>query len=104
RPIATGAWEGPVALNPGADPNSSYDVHLAVNGEGAAVAAWQTNFSGRGSGIEAAIRPAGGTWQAPAELSAAADIQQFPRVAIDAAGNAVAVWQRVGGVQSAYRP
>lgn len=69
---------------------------LAMNAAGDAVAVW-TGFDGVDDDevTWAAVRPADGNWSAPEELSVAGENDGFyPQVAIDAASNAIAVWQR----------
>ena len=58
--------------------------------------------------VQAAVRPAGGTFSAPADVSAPAGLRPMPRVAIDAAGNATVAWTQSDAagmtVQAATRP
>lgn len=82
-------------------------TQVATNAGGETVAVWErvdtsTRF------VQAAIRPAGGAFSAPADLSLFGADASAPQVAIDADGNAVAVWTRFDGptrvVQIATRP
>jgi PKD domain len=82
--------------------------HLAMNAAGDAVAVWN-GFNGTDLVTWASVRQAGGDWSAPEDLSAAGEQDWFsPQVAIDAAGTAIAVWQRqvAGGdvIRAAVRP
>ena len=61
-------------------------IDLAMNGSGAAVAAWK-----QGADIDAAIRPAGGAFGAPTTLSASAATDD-PWVSVNAAGVAAVSW------------
>ena len=60
--------------------------------------------------IQAAFRPAGGTWQAPVDLSPVeAPGSVHPSLAVDAQGDAMVSWNRAEGpgggpVQEAFRP
>ena len=82
----------------------------ALDPQGNAIVAWSGDMGKAGEyGIaHAAFKPAGGEWQAPAELSADGG-NSFPSdVVFDTSGNAALVWQRWDGssnvVQAAYRP
>ncbi|HEV2060182.1 MAG TPA: hypothetical protein VGR11_12565 [Solirubrobacteraceae bacterium] len=58
--------------------------------------------------MQSAVRPAGGTWQAPTDVSAGGQHAASPQLAVDARGTAVAVWERLRDgnyvVQAAVRP
>src|SRR5207245_2126632 len=58
----------------------------AVGPAGNAVVVWTEDGV-----VRAASRPAGGAWSAPATLS---PVGVLPRVGLDAAGSAIAVWRR----------
>jgi len=99
RPGASGVWQTPVTLS--TDGHGSVP-RLAVNAAGDAVASW----SGPGLVPKAAFRPAAtGVWETPVALSSDGI---GPSVALDDAGNAVAVWRspRPGNdvIQAASRP
>jgi hypothetical protein len=78
---------------------------FAMNAAGDAVAVW-TGFNGTSEVIWAATRSAGSGWSTPTEIPAGGELGWLPRVAIDAAGDAIAVWQRPGDgvVRAAMRP
>jgi PKD domain-containing protein len=80
---------------------------VAIDAAGNAVAVWRRH-NGSKYIVQSATRPAGGAWQGPVDLSAAGETAKEPRVAVDAAGDAVAVWTRFDGldfvVQAAARP
>ena len=104
RSASGGAWPTPVNLTVvGA---TGRFPQLAVNAQGDAVAAW-TGVTDTSFVTQASTRAgAGGAWAAPVNLSAGLDAQS-PRVAIDAAGDAVAVWKgnsNADRVQAAVRP
>ena len=96
RPVG-GSWQAPVELS-ASDPDSSVHPQVAVAANGDAVAVWKSDGAS-GFIVKSAARPAGGAWQAPVDISAAGPRtsqavlgQVFPQVAVDAQGNAVAVW------------
>jgi PKD domain len=78
---------------------------LAMNAAGDAVAVW-TGFNGIDEVIWAATWSAGGDWSTPTEIPAGGELGGLPRVAIDAAGNALAIWERLsdGVIRAALRP
>src|SRR5262249_19739707 len=57
---------------------------------------------------QASIRPAGGSWQEPVNVSLPGHTAEVPRVSMDSAGDAVAVWERFNGanivIQAASLP
>ena len=92
RPEAGGAWQAPVSLSEGS--GLAYRPQVAVNDEGEAVVAW-TRRGGGSEKVQVSVRAqAGGGWTAPATLaSGPSNIDPFEAtVAIDAHGDAVAVW------------
>jgi hypothetical protein len=102
---AEAAWLPPVDISrPGGD---ATEPQVAVDSAGDVVVVWR-RFDGADYAIEAVERPAGGAWSAPLQLSAAGQNAETPQLAVDAAGDAVAVWSRSNGpnhiVQSATRP
>ena len=74
---------------------------LAIDARGDALVTWQDK-----RGIEAAARPAGGSWQKPYTVSA--HERSFPVVgdtglaALDAQGDALATWQNREGIKTAW--
>lgn len=102
---AAGAWGAPVTLSaPGALGEAPV---VAMDPAGGATAVW-TVVGSRDSGVQAATRPAGGSFSAPVALSGR-DGSGGPDIAFDAAGNAIAVWCRFNGlgagtVEVATRP
>jgi hypothetical protein len=86
---------------------TSFEPQVALNDAGDAVVVWRRE--GSPQRIHAAFRPAGGSFGAPETLSAEAGGGAFnAQVALDPAGDAVAVWQRSDGsdlrAQAAFRP
>jgi hypothetical protein len=80
---------------------------IASDGVGDIVAVWRETDSDT-SAIRAAVKPAGDSWAAAKRISTPAVATESPKVAMDTAGNAVAIWQRSTGadsvVQAAIRP
>jgi hypothetical protein len=106
RPAESGVWEPPQDISPSGQPTG--DPQVAVDASGNAVAVWM-GYNGITPIVQAAIRPgASGLWSAPQQLSAPGQPAENPQVAVDPAGNAIAVWQRSNGanwiIQAAARP
>jgi hypothetical protein len=90
-----GGWSAAQTLSsPGAD---ALQPWLAVNPRGDAIAAWRS-FDGRTSVIRTTSRKRGGAWGAVQDISPRSPDLGAPKIALDAAGNAVAVWR---GLRSA---
>ena len=90
-----GSWAPAQTLSgPGGD---ALQPWLAVNPRGNAIAAWRS-FDGRTSVIQTASRTRGGAWSAVQDISPRSPDLGGPKIALDAAGNAVAVWR---GLRSA---
>ena len=87
-----GIWQAPVDISPSGQ--SASEIQVALNARGDTVVVWDCYFCGPDFMVEAASRPAGGTWQTPVKLSAAGGDASRPQVALDSQGNAVAVWKR----------
>jgi PKD domain len=74
---------------------------IAVNEHGDAVVAW-VGFGNIGATVRAIVRPAGGAWSPPKQISAGTDPDHVT-VAIDAQGRAVVVWaEGLGSVAGAF--
>jgi hypothetical protein len=94
---AGGEWQPPQVIS-AAGKNSLYP-QAAVDPKGDLVVVWQ----GLGAGnevISAAVRPAGGSWQAPQAISQSGHPAEEPQVAISPLGEAAAVWQRSNGTKT----
>ena len=104
---AGGAWEPAVTLDSG-----EYTVanpRVAVDPQGDVTAVWtSTNSKSAHTFVWAAVRPAGGSWQTPVDLSDSSQSAADPQVAVDPHGNTTAVWDLFAGtsnvVQAATRP
>lgn len=91
---AGGAWQTPVDIS--AAGRNALGPRLAVDAAGNAIAVW-FRFDGTANIVQAALRPAGGSWQAATNLSAAGRDARIPDVAVNPQGVAVAIWQRSNG-------
>ncbi len=89
RPAGSSAWRRPVAVAP---PIQYTRPTLAMNGDGQAVAAWTTY--GANAPIATAWFTTAAGWQPPQTIGSQGDhsISSSVPLAIDAAGDAVAVW------------
>ncbi|HEY3183568.1 MAG TPA: PKD domain-containing protein [Gaiellaceae bacterium] len=97
-----GTWTGPVTLAPST--SSIGGLHLAVGAGGDAVAVWVAR-DGDAYVVHSSVRRAGDrAWGAPDAVSPPARTAFQPAVAVDTAGNAVAVWVGDDVVQTALRP
>ena len=94
-----GAWSAPVTLSLAkSGVNGSFAPGLAVDAQGDAVVAWQSENGGEKFVEASYMSHTGGTWGAPVGLSNTVEDQSSPGVGIDAAGDATAVWEdHVGG-------
>jgi hypothetical protein len=106
-PASAGAsptWLAPENLS--AIGHDATEPQIAVDGSGATVAVWARS-DGSHTIIQATSRPSGGTWAPAVDLSATGRDAQEPQVAVDGAGDAVAVWSRNNGshwvIQAAIR-
>lgn len=85
-------WVGPTPLT-GSGPDVLYE-QVIVEADGDAYAAW-TEVDATFTRVFVARRPvASGAWQVPEPVSPAGENAIAPRIAVDGAGNATAVWQR----------
>ena len=107
RTADTGTWSPPYDLStPG---RNSWNGSVAMNGRGDAVAVWTQSFEGFPIPLTfAAFRPAGGEWGQSRRISLDEEDAVDPAVALDEAGNAIAIWTwvRPGSeyVQASGRP
>ncbi len=97
-----GAWQAPVNLSEAGQ--SAEAPGVAIDASGDIVAAWERPFEGK-QVIQAASRPAGGSWGAVTRLSEPGQSAYYPRVAAGPHGEGTVVWERYNGtftiVQSA---
>lgn len=89
---AGGGWQAPTDLS-----EHGSGAQVALDAQGNAVAVWDTGGVGRysfGSSVQTSSRPTGGAWQPAVTISSSEGRSVAPQVAVDARGDAVAVWQR----------
>ncbi len=105
---AGGSWQAPEALT--AKGEEGGDPQIALDAHGDALAVW-TKAVGYDNVVRGAYRPAGGSWQAPADISAESEDAQYPQVALDGSGDALVAWggdtNTLGGyvrAKATYRP
>lgn len=85
---AGGSWQAAEDLSaPGQDAS---DAHVAMNAAGEAIAVWRRSNGGDPI-VQASVRPPGGSWGPPVDLSATGSASN-PKVALNAAGDAAVVW------------
>ena len=90
--------------------HDDFDPEIALDAQGNATAIWWTPTSGGEGMVRSAVRPIGGTWSTPVDVSAPGASMDSLHVAVDGQGAATAVWARVVDpagdkvIQSAYRP
>jgi hypothetical protein len=104
-----GNWSSPVNLS--APNQDAFEPQVALDQKGDAVAVWDRfDGSDRSLVVQAASRPKGGGWSTASDLSAPEYFfvpfvpEADPHVALDAKGDAVAVWRRNFVIQAANRP
>ncbi len=109
---AGGLWRTPVTVSA---PGLAGEPHVAFDGQGDAVAVWDIWSHGFLSPriVQAAVMSPGGAWQSPVNIVGAADELDQPKeagdpgIAVDAQGDAVAVWAWAFGnpvIQTAFKP
>lgn len=91
-----GGWSAPKEVSAEEEGFASYELEAhAIAG---VVATWTRKLSLTTYGVQAAVRPPGGGWAEPEDLSAEGENAGLPTLGLDAAGNAVAIWGREVGV------
>lgn len=88
---ATGSWSGDQVLSP-----PEFDPQVAIGGDDRAVVVWRHHVPSGLFGtyeVQARTRSADGTLSAVQDLSAPGVDTWYPRVAVDADGDALFVWQ-----------
>ncbi len=113
--LAASGWVAPLDIAPVGAASASRP-QIVLDAKGNAISVWRRGGAvGTDMTVQSAVRPAGGPWQAPVDLSRPGPDEgppalerPGPQLAIDSQGNAVAVWQRFNGtslvVQAAERP
>ncbi|HUB37135.1 MAG TPA: PKD domain-containing protein, partial [Solirubrobacteraceae bacterium] len=103
----TASWTAPLTQAEG-EPyfEPSTQQRAAIDAHGAAIAMWSVPSAGGNEKVSVAVKPgAGEAWQAPVTLSggSSSNSSQSPRVAFDAAGEALAVWSHSNGSYTAIQ-
>lgn len=108
---AGGGWGGPVVLSEedegdgGLGASNGSSPQIAVDADGDVHVVWERYAGTNKLLIQATTRPAGGTWQDPVDIGEVKTMAApEPWIAVDAAGDATAVWKNQQVIESAYRP
>jgi len=90
---ADGSWGANVKVNDDLAPANQWSPSVAVDASGNAYAVWWDYRNGNGD-IYFSYRPAGGSWGVNLKVSddPGTAVQGLPAIAVDATGNAYAVW------------
>ncbi|HEX2392550.1 MAG TPA: hypothetical protein VHI77_06500 [Solirubrobacterales bacterium] len=103
---SSGAWSAPEAI----DMERAFTAPrpmVSINSAGEAVAVWERESrSGAATALRSAARPPDGVWSAPVTLSRRRGdhVSRSPEIAIDDAGEAVAVWEGCTDVRLGFVP
>lgn len=106
RPESAG-WEAPTLVSQAGEEGGN--PHVALDAAGDSLVAWRGGDEGE-EFVRAAYRPVGGSWSAPADVSADGEAVQVVRDAVDPEGNAIVAWAGMGEgggydvVRAAYKP
>jgi hypothetical protein len=92
---AGGTWGKPADLSDAA--NVTRNPQVAVGGDGTAVAVWERS-DGDYSSIRASVLTPGGAWSLPQQLSVPGENATGARVAMDDAGDVLAIWRWYDGL------
>ena len=103
---AGGSFSKPVNLS--ARRQNAGGAQVAINQAGDAIVVWDRETGKHSGVVQAVLRPAGGRFSKPVNLSTQRQNAYGAQVAIDQAGNAIVVWARSTGkrgrVQAVLRP
>lgn len=94
-----GSWTTPVNISTTVNNDASYGpISLAIDASGNAITVWEET-DGTNYMLQAATLPYGQSWTAPVSITIASpsNAQVNPKIAVDSAGNAVAVWTEFDG-------
>ncbi|MET0603152.1 MAG: PKD domain-containing protein [Baekduia sp.] len=100
RPFG-GQWSASVPVS-GSGASEVQPPRVAVNAHGDAVAVWSADIGGSTGVVRASRRPAGGQWSDPTVISEGAVYDRDLDVAIDAQGNATAIWSEFSTATSTF--
>jgi len=94
---ATGTWTTPFGLASGVAGMYDRQASIEFDSEGNAIVIWSLdNGINRIVGTRSS-RDGGATWEEVTDLSAAGQDAENPRIGVDGAGNAIAIWSRSDG-------
>ena len=102
---AGGRWEQPAVVGrsrEGADYFTKPREIAAAIGDRTAAIAWQYGVHGNGI-IEATVRPSGGAWEAPVDLSFTDGQAFLPALAVDEAGTVLTAWDANVDIEGSTR-
>ncbi|MCX6028313.1 MAG: hypothetical protein NT169_03295 [Chloroflexi bacterium] len=107
--LSGNSWGANVRVNNDAGGAHQEDPSIAVDASGNAYAVWADGRNSQnGSDIYFSYRPVGGAWGANARVNNVSNSAYRPRMAVDAGGNAYAVWEdgrnNPPGIYFSYRP
>lgn len=87
-------WEAPVTIST----TTSNEPQIGISASGYAVSIWN-EFDGVNTNIQSATLDKGESWSSPITISSVTgnNPQAYPQIAVDLAGNAVAVWEEFNG-------
>jgi hypothetical protein len=99
-----GEWEAPSTLSSSSSPSADFP-QVALDATGDSVVVWE-NRGAEVPPIQSATRPAGSdAWQSPVDLAGSTGKTYSPDVAMDANGEALAVWTNNGSsIEAASSP
>lgn len=105
---AAPTWLAPTTLSAAGSGGNGLWPRVVVDRQGDATVAWIREAPGRGFGetdfiVEAASRPAGGSWSAPTALSPIGLEAHGLQLGIDGRGNVTAVWSQTGATRVTLR-
>ena len=100
RPLG-GQWSASVPVS-GSGEADVRAPQVAVNAHGDALVIWSADIGGPTGVVRVSSRPAGGQWSAPTVISEGAVYDRDVDVAIDAQGNATAIWTEFSESASAF--
>jgi hypothetical protein len=93
RPASTGVWQAPVSLSKAGQ--IAWDGHVAIAPDGEAIAVWEQQNDGHAV-VYSSVKAPGGSWGSPVALTNPSGEDSEPQIAIDAGGEAVALWENNG--------
>ena len=89
---AGGRWSRPVRISAAGEAVS--ELRLGIDARGDATALWGSSQRRGFAFVRSSVRPAGGAWQAPVNISRAGERAGGGDLALDDRGNATAIWDR----------